>query len=152
LDNIRSAYNVGSIFRTADAAGVSKIFLCGITPTPTDRFGRPRNDLAKTALGAEKSVAWESCRSTAAAVRKLKAGGAKIIAVEKIEKTAGAVNYKKVRVTGDTAFVFGNEVKGLSAHLLKKCDLVCEIPMTGRKESLNVAVSAAVVLYRVLNL
>lgn len=93
LDNIRSVYNVGSIFRTSDALGVDKIFLCGCTPTPTDRFGRARYDLAKVALGAEKDIEWEYCKDTKQIIKKLKKEKFKIVAVEQDKKS---VDFKTV--------------------------------------------------------
>ena len=148
LDSIRSAHNVGSLFRTADAVGVEKIFLCGTTPSPIDRFGRARSDIAKVALGAEKTVVCESVASTTDAILKLKDDGYQIIA---IEQSPQAVDYKKVVPTFPTAFVLGTEVTGLSEEILKIADVVAEIPMQGKKESLNVVVAAGVALFRILN-
>ncbi len=145
LDNVRSVHNVGSIFRTADAAGVSKIILCGYTPTPIDRFGRARKDFAKTALGAEKSVPWESEKDTYTAINKIKQLGFSVIGVE---QAPDSIDYRKLKPTAKTAFVFGNETDGLSAEILKSCDLIAEIPMQGRKESLNVSVAAGIVLFQ----
>lgn len=147
LDNIRSQYNVGSIFRTADGAGVSKIYLCGTTPTPLDRFNREVKEIAKTALGAEKSVTWEYTKTTLLVVRKLKKEGYKIIA---IEQSKDSVDYKKVKPKGPTAFVIGNEVEGVSKSILKLCDIVAEIPMKGAKESLNASVATGIALFRIL--
>ena len=148
LDNIRSAHNVGSLFRTADAVGVEKIFLCGTTPSPIDRFGRERNDIAKVALGAEKTIAYESVVSTSDAVLKLKADGYQIIA---IEQSPHAVDYKTVVPKFPVAFVLGTEVTGLSKEILNLADVVAEIPMQGKKESLNVVVAGGVALFRILN-
>ncbi len=148
LLDIRSAHNVGAIFRTADAAGISKIYLVGITPAPLDRFGRMRADVAKAALGAEKSVAWESVKTIAPLLKRLKKEGYEIIA---IEQSPSSVDYKKVRAVGQTVFVLGNEVKGLPRSVLKNCDTVAEIPMRGEKESLNVSVAAGIALFRILN-
>ncbi|MEN9614267.1 MAG: hypothetical protein RLZZ347_574 [Candidatus Parcubacteria bacterium] len=147
LDNIRSAHNVGSIFRTADAVGVEKIFLCGTTPSPIDRFGRERSDIAKVALGAEKHIAYESVASTKEAVLMLKADGYQIIA---IEQAPGSVDYKKVEPKNPVAFVLGTEVTGLSKEILDLCDVIAEIPMAGDKESLNVVVAGGVALFRML--
>lgn len=149
LDNIRSRHNVGSIFRTADCAGVSKIYLCGTTPTPLDRFGRPIKEIEKTALGAEKSVEWEYAKTTITVLKKLKKEGFQIIAVE---QTKDSVDYKKVKVKSKVAFVVGNEVEGISKSVLKLCDMIAEIPMQGSKESLNVSVATGVALFRVLNI
>jgi len=148
LDNIRSAHNVGSLFRTADAVGVEKIFLCGTTPSPIDRFGRARNDIAKVALGAEKHITYESVASTKEAVLKLKGDGYQIIA---IEQSPDSVDYKKVVPKYPVAFVLGTEVTGLSKEILALADVVAEIPMAGGKESLNVVVAGGVALFRMLN-
>ncbi len=149
LPDIRSAYNVGSIFRTSDAAGIQKIYLVGITPGPLDRFGRPRSDVAKSALGAEKSVPWEHAATIGPLLSRLKKEGYTIIA---IELSKDAVDYKKVKLKGPAAFVFGNEVEGLPKAILKKCDVIAEIPMHGEKESLNVSVAAGIALFRLLGL
>lgn len=149
LYNIRSAHNVGAIFRTADAAGVSKIFLVGYTPTPLDRFGRPRKDIAKAALGAEKTIAWESKRTVTSLMKELKSQGIKIVA---IEQAGNSVDYKKVKLPANVAFVVGNEVSGLPKNILKECDVVAEIPMVGKKESLNVSVAFGIALFRILNI
>ncbi len=147
LHNIRSAHNVGSIFRTADAAGVAKIYLTGYTPTPLDRFGRTQKDIAKTALGAEQSVAWERYATPGTLVRRLKKGGWRIIGVEQDTR---AVDYRSLTVDSPTLFIFGNEVRGISASLREKCDVIVEIPMRGKKESLNVSVAAGIVLFQAL--
>ncbi|MFA5987692.1 MAG: TrmH family RNA methyltransferase [Candidatus Paceibacterota bacterium] len=147
LDNIRSTHNVGAIFRTCDAAGISRIFLAGVTPCPVDRFGRERADIAKTALGAEKTILWEYCPETVTLIRRLKKDGYKIIAVEQDEKSE---DYKKVKLKSKIVFVFGNEVAGVSKKVLKISDVIAEIPMMGQKESLNVSVSVGVALFRML--
>ena len=148
MDGIRSTYNVGAIFRTADAVGISKIYIVGITPAPFDRFGRPRTDVAKAALGAEKNIAWESVKMILPLVRRLKKEKYAIIAIEQSEQS---IDYKKVRMTGNVAFILGNEVTGISKSVLKACDVVAEIPMNGKKESLNVSVAAGVALFRMLD-
>lgn len=148
LLDIRSVYNVGAIFRTADALGISKIFLAGITPVPLDRFGRVRADLAKSALGAEKSVAWGQVANTLGTIRKMKKEGFEIIAIEQAENS---VDYKKVKIKKPTLFIVGNEVGGIPKNILKECGSVAEIPMKGKKESLNVSVSFGVALFRILN-
>ena len=156
LHNIRSVYNVGSIFRTADTAGVSKIFLTGYTPVPKDRFGRERKDISKVALGAEKNIEWEKIKNIGTLIKKLKKEEFFIIGVEQSKKS---IDYKKISARGGPAFgwkeglvfIFGNEVNGISKSILDKCDIITEIPMKGKKESLNVSVSAGVVLFRVLN-
>jgi len=148
LHNIRSAYNVGSIFRTADACGISKIFLTGYTPTPLDNFGREVKTISKTALGSEKSIEWEYFSQPSIIIRKLKKKRVEIIAVEQDKKS---IDYKKIKIKKSTAFVLGNEVRGLSKQLLTQCDQIAEVPMQGKKESLNVSVTAGVILFRILN-
>ena len=159
LDDMRSAHNVGSAFRTADAAGVSHLYLCGTTPTPVDRFGRPRADIAKVALGAEKTVPWSHAITTALALAALKRKKFFIVA---IEQSKHSVDYKKLKLPkGRTdrpvriAFVFGNEVGGIAPALLARrrlIDAIAEIPMRGQKESLNVSVALGVALFRMLNI
>jgi 23S rRNA (guanosine2251-2'-O)-methyltransferase len=148
LDNIRSTFNVGSIFRTADALGVNQLILGGTTPAPVDRFGRERKDIAKVSLGAEKSMAWKHEADVLKVVKKLKREGYQIIAVEQAENS---VDYKKVKMKNKVAFVMGAEVEGVSKNILKLADVVAEIPMGGQKESLNVSVSFGVALFRILN-
>ena len=145
LDNLRSAHNVGSVFRTCDAAGVEKVLLCGTTPQPFDRFGRKRSDIAKVALGAEADVPYEYFQDTNEAILSLKFLGAQIVA---IEQTEHAVDYKTLKPNEHVAYVFGNEVDGLSETTMSQCDAVAVIPMHGNKESLNVAVCVGVVLFR----
>ncbi|MDB5237983.1 MAG: tRNA/rRNA methyltransferase SpoU [Candidatus Kaiserbacteria bacterium] len=144
LHNIRSAHNVGSIFRTADAAGVARIYLSGYTPIPVDRFGRPQKDIAKTALGAEHSVAWEYQATPAGLIKRLKDAGWTVVGVEQDER---AQDYRTFAVKGPTLFVLGNEVKGISKSLRDQCDVLLEIPMHGTKESLNVSVAAGIILF-----
>ena len=146
LHNIRSAHNVGSIFRTADAAGVEKIYLTGYTPRPLDQFGRVQKDIAKTALGAEKSVAWEYVKIPQALIKKLKAEGWHIVGVE---QDARAKDYRTPR-REKCVYIFGNEVRGLSRSLRDLCDVLIEIPMRGSKESLNVSVAAGIILFQVV--
>jgi tRNA G18 (ribose-2'-O)-methylase SpoU len=148
LDNIRSVYNVGSIFRTSDALGVDKIYLCGCTPTPTDRFGRARQDLAKVALGAEKDITWEYAKDTKEIIKKLIKEKYQIIAVEQDKKS---VNFRKVKSKYPLAIVMGNEVGGIDKKTLSLCDIVAEIPMIGNKESLNVSVSFGIAGYEILS-
>lgn len=149
LHDIRSVHNVGSIFRTSDALGISKLFLTGHTPTPLDRFGNCRKDLAKVALGAEKTVPWEYSDDVVQLVATMKKKGIAVVAIEQSEQ---AVDYKKVRCEQDTLFVFGNEVEGVAPELLALADTIAEIPMNGTKESLNVSVSFGVAMFRILNI
>lgn len=148
LHNVRSAHNVGSIFRTADAAGCAKVYLCGITPAPRDRFGRVRPDIAKVALGAEHSLAWESVSSCARLLTRLKKEGMSSIA---LEQSPRSVLYRSIHLSQKdwlrTALVVGNEVEGLPSSLLAKVDHIIEIPMYGQKESLNVAVAFGIVAF-----
>jgi len=149
LHNIRSAYNVGSIFRTVEAASISKIYLTGYTPTPVDRFGRARKDIQKTALGAEKIVSWEHVPQINSLVKRLRQERFYIIGVEQSKQS---VDYKTVQPKQKTALIFGNEVRGLSSTVLKKCDRIVEISMKGKKESLNVSVAVGVALFRILDI
>lgn len=146
LHNIRSLHNVGAIFRTADAAGVKKIYLTGYTPAPLDRFGKIRPEIVKTALGAEKFVAWEHYKNIARLISNLKFQDSKLSVVA-VEQSPKAINYKKIRPKHPLVLIFGNEVRGLSPQILKKCDEIIEIPMYGKKESLNVSVSAGIILF-----
>jgi 23S rRNA (guanosine2251-2'-O)-methyltransferase len=145
LDNIRSAENVGSLFRTADAAGVKKVFLVGYTPAPLDQFDRPNNKIKKASLGAEQTVEWESVSSLPRLITKLKKQGVMVIG---LEQSPSAVNYKKFKPRAPWALIVGNEVEGISKKSLMHCDQVIEIPMSGSKESLNVSVAAGVALFR----
>ena len=148
LHGIRSVHNVGSIFRTADAAGVKKIYLCGITPTPLDRFGAMRRDFIKVSLGAEKTVAWEKAVSTVKVLEKLKRAGHKVVAVEQSKKSVPYHKFKPGK--NKIALVMGSEVRGVPPSILKKTDKILEIPMRGKKESLNVSVSFGIAIYRLL--
>lgn len=144
LDNVRSLHNVGSIFRTSDAVGVQKLYLCGITPTPLDRLGRVRPPFTKVALGSQENVDWEKCASTWRVLDKLKSEGYKILVIEQDKKS---VPYYKVRGSGKIALVVGHEVRGLPESVLSRADKILEIPMSGIKESLNVSVAYGIVAY-----
>lgn len=148
LDNIRSVHNVGSMFRTADGAGISKLYLCGITPSPLDRFGKVRQEFGKVALGAEKTVAWESCASTARLIAKLKKEGFFVIAVEQDPRSAPytAIPYQNRE---KVAFIMGTEVTGIEKRLLDRADCIAELPMAGNKESLNVGVVFGIIAYKI---
>jgi len=148
LYNLRSVENTASIFRTADALGVDAIYLIGTTPTPLDRFNRPRNDFAKVSLGAEKSVRWEKKASLPAFIKELKKKKVEIVSVE---QDKSSIDYKKFKPAGTTALIFGNEVDGIPKSILKKSDRVVEMQMRGKKESLNVAVSFGVVGFRLFD-
>lgn len=148
LHDIRSAHNVGAIFRTADTAGVKKVWLTGYTPAPQDKFERVNKAIAKTALGAEQTVAWEKCESIFDLIFKLKADSWQLIALEQDEKS---VDYKTIKPAGDIALILGNEVGGIAPEILEKCDQIIQIPMRGTKESLNVATAAGIALFRLLD-
>ncbi len=141
LHNIRSAYNVGSIFRTADAAGVQRIYLGGYTPTPNDK------KVAKTALGAEKSVPWEYRKQAWRLLERLKKDEVQIIALEQTKKS---VDYRKFKPRFPMALMVGNEIRGLSKAVLKYTDKIIEIPMFGKKESLNVSVAVGIAIFKLL--
>ncbi|MHB0978292.1 MAG: TrmH family RNA methyltransferase [Minisyncoccota bacterium] len=148
LDNIRSVENTGSIFRTADCLGVSKIILVGTTPAPIDRFGRKRRDFSKVSLGAEEFVPWEQAISIDEKLNELKGDGYKIIALEQDP------NSKKLEPSTKklTKFVLivGNEVEGIPRVTLGKCDEILEIEMKGRKESMNVSVATGIALFNLI--
>src|SRR3989344_7649666 len=138
LHNIRSLHNVGAIFRTAECLGVKKIYWAGYTPEPYDLFGKLKNDFQKTALGAEKYIKWEKLRYIAVLIKRLKKDGFQIVA---LEQSKSSVNIKKFKPRGRFALILGNEVRGVPKSVLKKCDKIIEIPMRGKKESLNVSVA-----------
>ncbi len=148
FDDVRSAENVGAIFRTADAIGVSKIILGGITPGVTDRFGRSNPKIAKTALGAEKTISHQSIKDLVPYIRDLKIQGYTIVS---LEQTPEAIDYKSYTPKEKTVLVVGNEVSGISKDILELTDTVIHIPMHGEKESLNVSVAAGVALFRVFD-
>lgn len=147
LDNIRSTHNVGSIFRTADAAGVKKIYLVGTTPNPIDRFGREQSDIAKTALGAEKDIVWEHAETTLEVLSKY--GDYFKVA---LEQSSDSKDYKSVLPKEKNIIILGAEVAGLPKEILDACDVVAEIPMLGNKESLNVSVATGIFLFRFLQI
>ena len=143
LHDIRSSENVGSIFRTADAAGVSRIYLTGYTPAPEDRFKRKNTKLSKAALGAEETVPWEHA-DILELISRLKKEGITVVAVEQAPR---AHPYTDAPAGGAIAFILGNEVDGVPQDILDACDEIVEIPMHGKKESLNVSVAAGIILF-----
>ena len=176
LYNIRSLHNVGSMFRTADAAGFEKLYLCGITPTPYDAFNQLRQSLAKVSLGAEKYLKWEkvgparsapAARITVKLLENLKKEGYEILAIEQSENSTSYSQYqsrkRKLPSWGQTprwqdptmakklALIVGNEIKGLPPSILKRADKILEIPMFGRKESLNVSVAFGIVAFSLIS-
>ena len=140
LDNIRSLNNVGSVFRTADAFLISQIMLCGITATP------PNNDIHKTALGAEDSVAWKYFESTLDCVEQLKKEGYKICCLEQVKDSVALQDFV-VEKDVKYAIVFGNEVNGVDQAVVDACDVCIEIPQCGTKHSLNVSVSGGIAMW-----
>lgn len=147
LPDIRSAVNVGAIMRTADAVGINFVYLVGVTPRPTDEFGRIQKDIAKSALGAETWVPWEYKEKLIPLISKLKKDGYEIIA---LEQDLRSIDYRKYKKPSKMAFILGPEVTGLDKKILDKCDKIIEIPMKGRKESLNVSVACGVALFRII--
>lgn len=139
-DNIRSLENVGSIFRTADALGVNKIYLCGISGKP------PNNKISKTALGAEKTIPFEHCVQIGRLIEKLKKDKVQIVA---LEQARNAIIYTKFKPKFPLVLILGNEVKGISKKILKKADKIIYLPMQGKKESLNVSVAFGVAGYEI---
>lgn len=139
-DNIRSLENIGSIFRTADALGVTKIFLCGISGTP------PNHKIAKTALGAEKAIPFEYYKQTWRLIEKLKKDKVSIISLEQDKKS---ILYTKLHYRFPLALIIGNEVKGIPKKILEKSDKIIFLPMHGKKESLNVSVAFGVAGYEI---
>lgn len=144
LDNIRSLNNIGSVFRTGDAFLVQKIYLCGITAQP------PHKDIHKTALGSTESVEWEYVKNTEDVIAQLKLEGVIIVSIEQAEN-AMMLNDFQPESSQTYAFVFGNEVKGVSQAIVNISDLVIEIPQFGTKHSLNISVSCGVVLWDVFS-
>ncbi len=146
LYDIRSNYNVGAIFRTCDGAGVAKVYLAGYTPAPRDRFGRVVPEIHKTALGAEEVVAWEQVPGEAVftVLEQIKAAGVRVVAVE---QAACATPLQEFTTPENVLYIFGSETAGVPPELLRHVDEVLELPMRGTKESLNVSVTAGIVLY-----
>jgi tRNA G18 (ribose-2'-O)-methylase SpoU len=148
LHNIRSAHNVGSLLRSADGAGVNKVIFSGYTPTPIDKYGRYRNDIHKTALGAEASLPCEQVGDLVEFLNKIKDEG---YTVSAIEQSAKSIHYKKFKKSQKQVLILGNEVTGIEPEILNLCDQILEIPMAGGKESLNVSIAGAIVLFEMLS-
>ena len=140
LDNVRSAHNVGSIFRSADAFRIDRIWLCGITPAP------PSAEIHKTALGAEDSVRWEHRPDASTLVKALRAEGYVVVSIEQTEHSISLGEFRR-SFGKKYALVFGNEVDGVSQEVVDASDFAVEIPQYGTKHSLNVSVCAGVVLW-----
>ena len=140
LDDIRSLHNIGSVFRTADAFLIEKIYLCGITATP------PHKEIHKTALGATETVTWEHYENVLTVIEKLKADDVMTLAIEQVESAVCLQNFE-IQKGKKYALVFGNEVHGVSQEAVALCDGCIEIPQLGTKHSLNIAVSAGIVVW-----
>ncbi|WP_396195400.1 RNA methyltransferase [Flavobacterium sp.] len=140
LDDIRSLHNIGSVFRTADAFLIEKIFLCGITAIP------PNKEIHKTALGATETVAWEYQKNVTEVIAQLKKDSVEVFAVEQVENAVFLQDFKPQKET-KYALVFGNEVYGVSQEAIALCNGAIEIPQLGTKHSLNISVSAGIVIW-----
>ena len=149
LHNIRSAHNVGSMFRTADGAGVSRVILSGYTPGPQDPRGKERQPFIKVSLGAEKIVPYSRAKVLSAALKKLKKEGYTIVALEQNKISKSLFEYSPIK-NEKLAIVMGNEVRGINTQSLKHADHILHIPMQGKKESLNVGVACGVALFTLL--
>ena len=149
LENLRSVENTGSIFRTAEGLGVSKIILVGTTPAPIDRFGRKRTDFAKISLGSESFISWEVGKSISSVIEELKEQNFKILALEQNPNSMNLKNFKTSELK-NFALIVGNEVDGISSEAIEASVVILEIPMRGKKESLNVSVSTGIALYMLL--
>lgn len=145
LYNVRSRHNVGAIFRTCEGAGVSKLWLVGYTPAPLDRFGRVVAEIKKTSLGASEMVRWQQADDISLLVDTLKESGITVVAIEQSATSVSLFNFTE---PGNVAYIFGNEITGITPDILEQCDTSVEIPMTGRKESLNVATTVGIVLFQ----
>lgn len=140
LDDIRSLHNIGSVFRTADAFLIEKIYLCGITATP------PNKEIHKTALGATDTVAWEYAKDVLEVIETLQKENISVLAIEQVENSISLQEFEP-KSGQKYALVFGNEVKGVSQEAIKKCEGTIEIPQLGTKHSLNISVSAGIVVW-----
>lgn len=145
LDNVRSQHNVGSAFRTCDSFRIGKLYLCGICACP------PSPEIHKSALGAEFSVDWEYCSDTPDLIRRLKEDGFTIVSVEQAKNSTSLDKFSPKK-GGKYAYVFGNEVKGVSQEVVDSSDFCVEIPQFGTKHSLNVSVSIGIVLWSITEL
>lgn len=141
LDDIRSAENVGAIFRTCDAVGVKKVYLCGITPRP------PRSDIKKAALATYDSINWEYHEDAIVIINKLKTNGVKIVALEQSDVS---LDYRNIKLKENIAIVVGNEVDGINSEILEVVDDIVELPMFGQGKSINVATATGILLYSLL--
>ncbi len=142
LDNVRSLYNVGSMFRTSDGALIKKLYLCGYTPHP------PRKEIDKTALGSTETVPWEYHRTTAECIAAIRKEGAKLCV---LEHTTKSIPYHEIEKAGfPICLVVGNEITGISPEVIAAADLAIEIPMYGMKQSLNASVAYGIALFELV--
>lgn len=150
LHDIRSAHNVGSMFRTADGAGVGQIILSGYSPVPPKVGALYLTDadkaIQKTALGAERTVPWKRVLSLPRLMTRLRQEGYALVA---LEQAPGSIDYRKYRSGGKVALIVGNEVGGVDQKILHRVDVILEIPMRGKKNSLNVSVATGIALYQI---
>lgn len=151
--NVRSAHNVGSLLRSAEALGAEKVYLSGYSPYPRSRKDtrlphkaqNAHNKISKTALGAENLVRWEYCSDLPSLINDLRNKAYVVAALEQVKKSLPIYNYQP---SGALALIVGSEIGGLDSETLKMCDIILEIPMEGSKESLNVSVAAAIAIYQ----
>jgi 23S rRNA (guanosine2251-2'-O)-methyltransferase len=144
LHNIRSEHNVGAIFRTADGAGIAKLYLAGYTPSPIDRFGRVVPEIEKTSLGASRMVSYEQVEDTLLLIARLQAQGVQVVVVE---QTASSISLYDFVPATDALYIVGNEVEGVPTDICAAADVCIMIPMAGEKESLNVATATGIALF-----
>ena len=145
LADVRSRHNVGAIFRTCEGAGVDILYLAGYTPHPIDRFGREVGEIKKTSLGASTMVPWAAAEDIKLLIGKLKEQGMTVVAVEQTPQSVSLYEFTEPK---EVAYVFGNEITGVVPEVVALCDCVVEIPMQGRKESLNVSVTTGIILFQ----
>ena len=139
LDNVRSLNNIGSVFRTCDAMGVKKVYLCGITATP------PHREIRKTAIGASESVDWEYAENALEIIKSYKKLKYSLVAVEQTSKSISLENYS--HNMAETLLIFGNEIDGVSQNLIDECDISLEIPQYGTKHSMNISVTTGIIIW-----
>ena len=144
LENIRSAHNIGSVFRTADSFLINEIILCGISAQP------PNKDIRKTALGSSESVEWKYEKNIDVAIQKLKDEGNKIISIEQTTNSISLENFKPLN-NGRYAIIFGNEVNGIEQRTIDLSDMAIEIPQYGTKHSLNISVAAGIIIWDIFS-
>jgi tRNA G18 (ribose-2'-O)-methylase SpoU len=150
LHDVRSVINVGAIFRTAEAFGVGRIVLSGYTPGPLDRFGRIRQDFHKAALGAEKMVEWERLEGVEDVLRTIESEHQQLVVLEQHERSVPLSGLRERNKDTSLALVVGNETEGVDPRFIERAERIVEIPMLGKKESLNVSSATAIALYELL--